>query len=132
MRGYTYRSVAEVILFRKVAPRQCVAFGRTFRDSVAVPFSKFYKFVEMSRENENYALSQTSGYLLHAVVGNFSEHHRLQTVPLPHPSFWLHEVCLIFICQQDVMPSYILLLHFKIFSRIICRIIVTTVLILPL
>jgi len=30
------------------------------------------------------------------------------------------------------MQSYILLLHFTIFSRIICRIILTTVIILPL
>jgi hypothetical protein len=132
MREYTCRSVSEVMLFRKVAQRQCVDCGRTFRDSVAVPFSRFDKFVEMSREYENYALSQTFGKLLHAVVGNFPEHRRFQTVPLPHPCFWFHEICLTFTCQQDIMPSYILLLNFTIFSRIICRKIVTTVLILPL
>jgi len=49
------------MLFRKVAQRQCVACGRTFRDSVAVPFSRFDHFVDMSREDENYALSQTFG-----------------------------------------------------------------------
>lgn len=120
------------MLFRNVAQRQCVACGRTFRYSVAVPFSRLDKFVDISLEDGNYALSHTFGNLLYTDKSNFPEHHRLKTVHLADPCFWFHEVCLAFSCQQDIMQSYILLLHFEIFSRIICRIILTTLLILPL
>lgn len=126
------RNVAAVMLFRNVAQRQCVTCGRTFRDRVAVPFSRFDKFVDMSREDKNYTLSQNFGNLLHTDVDNFPEHRKLQTVHLLHPCFWFHEVCLNFTCQQDIMQSCILLLHFTIFSHINCHIILTTVLILPL
>jgi len=75
------------MLLRNVAQRQCVGCGRTFRESVAVPFSRLDKFVEMPHEDKNYTLSQNFGNLLHTDVCNFPEHRKLQTVHLLHPCF---------------------------------------------
>jgi hypothetical protein len=65
-----YRSLPECN-FRNVAQRQCVVYRRTFRDSVTVPFSRFGKFVDMFREDENYALSQNFEGMLHTDLVSF-------------------------------------------------------------